>query len=627
MALASASGRKQKKSQPWTHINCIFFLFSIALILSVCIGGMLYIFVLLDVPAIRSIENYRPKLTTRILDRHGKILARIYTENRILITAKAIPDLLPKAFVAAEDARFYQHPGIDLWSVVRALIHNIRVGGKGQGGSTITQQVTRSLLLSRKKLYSRKIKEAILAYRIDSFLSKEEILTLYLNQIYLGEGAYGVEAAAEVYFGKHAAELDLAEIALLAGLPKAPSRYSPFNDMALAKRRQAYVLNRMAEEGYITPTTARKAFEQKLTWRQDEDNGEAGYFIQYVRSYLEQKYGPDMVANGGLTVYTTLDYVLQESAIQAIDRGIKRLAASPRAVDDTTPQGSLLAMEMTTGKIRAMVGGASYKDSQFNRAVQAKRQPGSAFKPIIYAAALAGGLTPATIINDAPLKLPGSVTGEVWVPKNFDGKFHGLTTLRDGLIHSRNVVTIKILQQTGVELAIAMARQLGIYSPLAADLSLALGASEVSLQELITAYAPFGNGGRRVEPLFIEKITGPRSNILEQNKPKSIPVLDQRIAYQITLMLKGVIEEGTGRKARGLKSAAAGKTGTTDQNRDAWFIGYTPRLVTGVWIGYDQKYSLGRGKTGGRIAAPIWLDFMAKAAADEKERMTFPMPN
>jgi len=629
--MASAVPRKQrtKRKRPCTQIHCIVFLFVITALLSVFIGSVLYLFVLLDIPDIRSLESYRPKLTTRILDSDQQVIARVYSENRLFVSGVDIPDLLAKAFIAAEDARFYQHPGVDFWSIFRALLHNIRVGGRGQGGSTITQQVTRSLLLSRKKLYSRKIKEAILAYRIDSLLSKDDIISIYLNQIYLGEGAYGVEAAAQVYFGKHARELDLAEMAILAGLPQAPSHYSPFKNMTAAKNRQAYVLNRMAEEGYITPTAARKAYNQTPTLADKEDASECGYFVQHVKNYIEQKYGQQKATSGGLTVYTTLDRSLQKAGVAAITRGIEQTAARHQdsAREPTPPQGSLISLEVATGKVRAMVGGADFSDSQFNRAVQARRQPGSAFKPIVYAAALAKGLTPATRINDSPLRLPGSAPGDTWRPKNFDGKFHGPTTLRDGLINSRNIVTIKLLQKTGIKPTIAMARQLGIRSPLSRNLSLALGSSEVSLLELTAAYAPFGNGGKAVRPIFIDKIIDRDGKILEENKPLLKPAISNRIAYQMTLMLKGVIEEGTGRNAKGLRVPAAGKTGTTDQNRDAWFIGYTPEVVTGVWVGHDQKRSLGKGETGGRVAAPIWLDFMTKATRKDKPGTIFPMPD
>jgi penicillin-binding protein 1A len=628
MTLAAPTRKRVSARRTWTHIHCIFFLFFITFLLSVFIGGVLYLFVLLDIPDIRSLESYRPKLTTQILDNRQQVIGTIFNENRLYIAGPDMPDLIAKAFVAAEDARFYQHPGVDFWSIMRALAHNIRAGNRGQGGSTITQQATRSLLLSRKKLYSRKIKEAILAYRIDSLLSKDDIISIYLNQIYLGEGAYGVEAAARIYFGKHARELELAEIAVLAGLPQAPSRYSPFKDMEAAKDRQAYVLNRMAEEGYITPTAARRAYNRPLILAAEEDTSDCGYFVQHIQNYIERKYGHETAMDGGLTVYTTLDRGLQKRAVAAINWGTKESAARQRGglAINTPPQGSLISMDITTGMVRAMVGGVNFSDSQFNRAIQARRQPGSAFKPVVYAAALIQGMTPATLISDSPLELPGPVPGERWTPKNFDGKFLGPTTLRDGLIQSRNIVTVRLLQETGIKPTTALARKLGIHSPLAQNLSLALGSSEVSLLELTAAYAPFGNGGKAVRPFFVEKIIDRDGKILEENKPHLQTAITNRIAYQVTLMLQGVIEEGTGKAARGLKVAAAGKTGTTDHNRDAWFIGYTPTLVTGVWVGHDHKLSLGHGETGGRAAAPIWLYFMTAATQNDRPGTIFPLP-
>lgn len=619
--------------KPYTHIHCIGFLLFIAFLLSLFIGGTLYLFILLDIPDIKSIQNYRPYLTTRILDAKGQVVTLVYKENRILVSLKQMPDLLPKAFVAAEDARFYQHQGVDLWSIFRALAHNLMVGGRSQGGSTITQQMTRSLLLSRKKLYSRKIKEAILAYRIDSLLTKEDILFIYLNQIYLGEGAHGVEAAANTYFDKHVSELSLAEIAVLAGLPKAPSRYSPLNNMKLAKKRQAYVLNRMAEEGYITPAAARAAFNQPLQLARHERTDANGYFVQYVQNYAENKYGEDMVLTGGLTIYTTLDQDMQKIAADSIKKGVSDLAArrqgnvrSAKRRPGKAPQGSLVVLEHKTGRIRAMVGGTDFTESQFNRAVQARRQPGSAFKPIVFAAALEKGFTPATLINDKPLRLPGPTRNKIWEPKNFDGKFNGPTTLRAGLIDSRNIVAIRLLQEVGVDPVIKLARKMGIGSPLARNLSLALGSSGVSLLELVAAYGTFGNGGRYIQPISINKITDRDGKILEKNTTESRPILDARTAYQVTLMLKGVIKEGTGKAVKGLDTPVAGKTGTTDHYMDAWFIGYTPELAIGVWVGYDQKRTLGRGETGGHVAAPIWRDFVKAIEKNNSKKSTFKVP-
>lgn len=605
-----------KKKRPWTHVHLAIYLLFISGLLTIFISATLFLFISLNIPAISSLESYRPPITSLILDDQGNVVDRIFKQNRYVVPLSLMPDLLPNAFVAAEDARFFQHRGIDAWSILRALIHNIRSGSRAQGGSTITQQVARSLLLTPEKTYTRKVKEAILAYRIDHTLNKDEILHIYLNQIYLGEGSYGVEAAAQTYFDKNVQDLTLAEISLLAGLPQAPSRYSPFKHYKSAKKRQAYVLNRMAEDGYISATAARKAYKHALFWAPVSDSPMNGrYFIQQVRNYVNRKYSDKRLTTDGLTIHTTINRSLQNAATSSVRKGIARLVTRQNSGTSQymSPQAALIALETRTGRIRAMVGGINFSSSQFNRAVQARRQPGSAFKPIIYAAALAKGLTPATIIEDEPLQLQGSGPGETWDPRNFSGTFHGPTTLRNGLVYSRNIVTIKILQEVGIHEVIKLAGNLGIRSPLAKNLSLALGSSGLSLLELTSAYSVFANGGNYVNPVFIKRIVDRDGNILEQNRPAPKPVLDERTAFQITHLMKQVIKEGTGKKARGLDTPSAGKTGTTDQNMDAWFIGYTPDIATGVWVGYDQKITLGSRETGSRAAAPIWLDFMKKA--------------
>lgn len=605
-----------KRVWVWTHIQLIAFLLFISLLLTLFIGSVLYLFISLDIPNIHSLASYKPSTTSMILDDQGKTIARIFKQNRSVVSLTRVPDLLPMAFIAAEDTRFYQHPGVDVWSILRAFLHNIKSGDRGQGGSTITQQVARALLLTREKTYIRKIKEAILAYRIDNSLTKDEILHIYLNEIYLGAGAYGVEAAARVYFGKHVWELNLAETALLAGLPQAPSRYSPFRRYKLAKKRQAYVLNRMADDGFITPTAARRAYKQPLLWGPAVQRApENEYFVQHVKNYVERKYGGKRLTGGGLQIFTTLDQSLQHAANLAIQLGVTKWAIRRNAsqAGTLTPEAALIAIEVKTGKVKAVVGGTNFAHSQFNRAIQARRQPGSAFKPLIYASALSQGLSPATIVIDEPTQLQGSKQDEIWEPRNFSGKFYGPTTLRDGLVYSRNIVTIKLLQEIGVPQTIKLARKTGILSPLANNLSLALGSSDVSILELTAAYTVFANHGNYLKPIFITKILDQDGNVLEENRPEPQPVVDELTAYQITHLLKGVIEEGTGKSVRSLGTPAAGKTGTTDQYMDAWFIGYTPEIAAGVWVGFDQKKTLGNGETGGRTAAPIWLDFMKKA--------------
>ncbi len=612
---------KQKTTRPpkkriWNHLHLIALLVAMSFFLTLFIGVLLFAFISLDIPDVNSLAAYKPPVSTVILDDHGDPIDTIYTQNRTVIGLDEMPDLLPRAFIAAEDARFYNHKGLDGWSILRALIHNIIKGERSQGGSTITQQVARSLLLTPEKTYSRKIKEAILAYRIDKVLRKNEILHIYLNQIYLGAGAYGVEAAAQTFFGKHVKELNLAEIALLAGLPQAPSRYSPFNNLKLTKKRQAYVLNRMAEDGYISATAAQKAFKQILLWgpKSQADPKAFAYFIQHVRNYVEQKYGAQLLTSGGLTIHTTMNQALQKAADRAANRGIKAWQKRHKSITEpATPEAALIALDTQSGQVKAVTGGTDFSKTQFNRAIQARRQPGSAFKPLIYAAALLQGFTPASLIVDEPIALRGNFPGKTWKPRNFSNKFYGPTTLRDGIVYSRNIVTIKVLQQIGISRAIQLARHFGITSPLTEDLSLALGSSGISLLELTSAYSIFANKGLFGVPIFITKIIDRHGNIIEENTPERVQVLDSRTAYQITRLLEGVIREGTGKKASGLGIPAAGKTGTTDRNMDAWFIGYTAKLAAGVWMGFDQQVSLGKRETGGIAAAPVWLDFMLAA--------------
>ena len=601
-----------KQSKPWNHFHCTLYLLGISLLVTFFISLTLYLFVLLDIPKLKSIKDYQPKMTTLLLDRENKIVKRIFVENRRVVSLESMPPLLAIAFVAAEDSRFYQHPGVDIWSVFRALFHNIRSGEKAQGGSTITQQVTRSLLLSREKVYSRKIKEAILSYRIDSVMSKDEILYIYLNQIYLGEGAYGVEAAAETYFNKGVKDLTLGQVAMLAGLPQAPSRYSPIKNKELAKKRQAYVLNRMAEDGYITPETARKAFDEPLAVSQrQEDINDGEYYYQQVVKEVGSRYGQELLVTGGLTIHTCMDRSLQQDAQAAVRRGLARLSADQNT--SNSPQAAMVVMETASGRVRAVVGGADFRVSQFDRAILAKRQPGSSFKPIVFAAALERGFSPESILVDEPLSFAGPRRGKSWEPKNFDNLYYGAISLQKSLMLSRNIIAIKLLQEVGIERVIRLAEALGITSKIKPDLTLALGSSEVSLLEMTGAYTAFANQGNYTPPIFIEKIIDREGKVLARNPPQKIRVMSKRTADQMDQMLQQVIRQGTGKEAQGLKNVAAGKTGTTDRYMDAWFIGYTKNFVTGVWVGHDRNMSLGKNGSGGHIAAPMWLEFMKRA--------------
>lgn len=684
-----------------------------------------------DLPKISKLSDYRPPVITTVYSDDNRKIGEFFKERRIVVSLAQMPRMLIEAFIAAEDSRFYKHKGVDFRSIFRAMFKNIEAGSIVQGGSTITQQVTKSFFLTPEKSYSRKIKEAILAYRIDKSFTKEEVLFLYLNQIYLGHGAYGVEAAAGNYFGKSVTELNLAECAILAGLPQAPSRYSPFRHQEKAKQRQLYVLNRMVEEGFISSQEATEAYNTPLDIKPRKNwyIEEVPYYAEYVRQYIQNTYGADILYNEGLQVYTAVNIEMQKIGQAQMDqelrnldkrqgyRGpLKRLARAeietffkelktesdtPEesangavtgvvvSVDDSektvrvrmanatgtlaladmrwarkpnpelssgeapvrqpgdvlsvgdvilvtvkgasgerglvplsleqTPavQAALMCIEAQTGHVKTMIGGRDFRDNQFNRAIQSRRQPGSAFKPVIYAAAMDKGFTPASMIVDSPIFFKDRGNDVKWQPKNYEDKFNGPTLLRDALTKSRNIISIKLLQQIGVKYAIDYARKLGIESPLSQDLSIALGSSGVSLLELLSAYSVFTNQGYMVPPVFITKIVDRNGNVLELNSPTRKKVIEKTTAYIITSMLESVVKEGTGWRAKELQRPVAGKTGTTNNLNDAWFIGYTPDYVAGVWVGFDGEASLGKGETGGRAASPIWIGFMKQVLADK----------
>ena len=714
-----------------------------SIIVGAAAGLLIYQHYTKDLPGIDKLRRYEPPTVSYVFDRDGNVVAEFFKQKRIVVPVDKIPPTLIRAFIAAEDAHFYEHPGIDLMGVARALVKNIQAGTIVQGGSTITQQVAKSLLLSPERSWSRKFKEAILAYRIDNRLSKDEILYLYLNQIYLGHGAYGVEAAAQNYFGKHVWELTLPECALLAGLPSAPSRYSPCAHPDKALARRSYVLRRMTELGFITRQEAAAANRAPLEIAKCRGGSSPplNYFTEEIRRKLLEKFGENVLYTGGLKVYTTMDGRLQKEAEKAVRKGLRELdkrqgycgplehldkreikkytarlekmyprdslatgriikavvlsrddkrkayelslgsckgrlpykaarwATHPKAYDfcrwqppsanparvlkrgdvilvglvspcnpgdkdcwkvtleqEPYVQGALVCMENETGYVRALVGGSSFLKSQFNRAIQALRQPGSAFKPIIYSAALDNGYNPLSVIVDAPIGFPDPSLKGYWKPHNYGKKFYGPTYFREALIHSRNIVTIKILISIGVDTAIEYARRLGITAPLTHTLSLALGASGVSLMEMTGAYSAFANLGERVKPVMITRIEDRHGRIIYENYPSKQFALSPDTAYIISHLLQEVVLYGTGQRVKALNRPAAGKTGTSNNLRDAWFIGYTPKLLTGVWVGFDdEKYSLGRKETGAKAASPIWLYFMKEALKDQPVEF-FPPP-
>lgn len=789
-------------------LKYLFVVLVVGTVVGSVFGAAAFIYFARGLPNIITTEDYRPLTVTRILGKGDVVVGEFFEERRYLVPLEKIPEHVQKAFIAAEDDRFFDHTGVDLQGILRATIANIRAGHVVQGGSTITQQVAKGLLLTPERSFFRKMKEVILANRMEKNLNKKQILYLYLNQIYLGQGAYGVEAAARVYFNKEAKDLTLAEGAIIAGLPQAPSSYSPFNHPKEAKKRQTYVLHRMKEDGTISESQMDEAIKQpiKIFLPQDLNTLYAPYYVEYVRKHLLEKYGKEALYESGLTVRTPIDAKLGQQASHAVQEGLRnvdkrqgyrgplshnktekeiaeataeaseynitqkfpfrmlvadgthskdpkvRLAgikseldvfdedkiykAVVTSVDDTRKealinlglvrgvipldkmrwafpvkvpssegsdvigrpsqavsrgdlvlarlvsksgknggipvfaleqdpmvQGALLSMDVLTGEVISMVGGYSFDDSEFNRAIQAERQPGSVFKPIIYSAAVDKGYTAATIIQDSPIVFNAGDNGK-WMPENFENKFYGDTVFRSALIHSRNIPTIKIVQDIQVPYVIEYAKRLGLPDHFNQDLSISLGSSTASLIDLARVYAIFPRGGRKVKPLFIHKVVDRDGKVLEENPPTpmqpplnpnlSAPpsairvagelkaasdagklepsrgewvpdpsdpdrVLDPRTAYVMTHIMNEVATVGTGHDARNLGRPAAGKTGTTNDYLDAWFMGFTPQIVTGVWVGFDTQKKIGPKSTGAMVALPIWLEYMKEAVKNYPE--------
>ncbi len=616
--MTSASRKKKsstptRRKKPLTEKPIIAFLFTIALVLSLFLGGLLFALAQLKIPDIRSVAHYRPAQTSLIYDRNGMVVERIFIENRTVIPLDRMNPLLPKAFVAAEDGRFFEHPGLDSYSVLRAFFNNLREGKKSQGGSTITQQVAKGLLLTPEKTYLRKFKEAILAYRIDTLLSKDEIIYIYLNQIYLGDGAYGVEAAALSYFDKHASQLSLAEVAILAGLPQAPSRYSPVEHWDRARVRQRYVLNRMAADGYISEEQAREAYADVIRLAESSSRSRQtnGYYLQEVRKRAEQMLGVSL-QSAGVKIYSNLDPSAQQAAHAALADGIENIVQRVRQQgkkNGSAPEGAIVCLDVCSGKVRALVGGSDFGRTPFNRAVMARRPAGSVFKTMVYGAALERGWSLDSPVVDEPFSIRGA-DGKLWQPQNFGHAYHGKTTLREALVHSYNIPAIKVLQQVGIRPVHELAKKSGISSALPADLSLALGSADVSPLEMTGAYIPFSCEGAAIQPTFIDRITTADGRELYRHDVKPVRVMSPGSARSMKSMLEEVISAGTGRKANGLPGINGGKTGTSDNNRDAWFIGFHNRLLAGVWVGHDQNQSLGKNENGGSTAAPIWHALM-----------------
>ncbi|MBL7032409.1 MAG: PBP1A family penicillin-binding protein [Nitrospira sp.] len=698
------------------------FIFVVVIALGVFSGA--YVALTTGVPHIDEIKGYIPVNGTTVYADDDTVIGEFRIEKGDYVKLADIPEDLIRAIVSVEDSRFWLHQGIDYIAIVRAIVKDVYAGKIKQGASTITQQLAKVVFLSPERTIIRKLKEATLALRLEQNLTKEEILEIYLNKIYFGHGAYGVEMAARAYFGKPVSDVSLAEAALICGLVKAPSRYNPYANLDKAKERQYIVLKRMEAEGYISAEQAAESYEKPLYLSSSKTKKYTpNYFLEYVRKYLEDEYGVEMTYKGGMHVYTTLNRNMQVAAVNSLKNGLMNLdkrqgfrgplghkeidpkdelkekgsfkkvvikkgdllRATVLKVSDTEAevrardivgklsvkdvkwarkvidskgnvtkrykelklknilkrgniinvtvkntggkepvfqleqeplvQGAVVAIEPSTGYIRAIVGGYDFGKSEFNRAVSAKRQAGSAFKPVIFAAAIDTGFTPASIMVDEPLIYESEQFGD-WEPENYDEKYHGATRLRTALAHSMNIITVKILEQVGVNRVISFARKLGINGPFPHNLTLALGSMSISPLEMTSAYSVLAQNGIRRDPIAIKYIIDRKGNVIENNQPKGGRAVDARTAFLSTSMLEEVVKNGTGWRAKALKRPVAGKTGTTNDYRDAWFIGYTPELVSGVWVGFDNMRTLGKGETGSKAAAPIWVSFMKKALSE-----------
>lgn len=566
-----------------------------------------------------------PDASTFIYDANNNLITQLHAgENRVPVKLSEISKYLQYATIAVEDERFYKHHGIDIKRIFGALLVDLKTMSKAQGASTITQQLARNAFLTQKKEWSRKIKEAILAIQLEQKYSKEQILEFYLNQIYYGHGANGIELAAQIYFGKHAKDLDLAESALLAGIPKGPGYYSPYVDLEKSVSRRNLILDLMAEQGYITPSQAEKAKQEKVELvGLKEKVTTAPYFVDYVVQQLgDMGFTTDDIYRGGLRVYTTLDLKMQKYAEQTVNEYFSEgvLKGEVDAKGIVQPQVALLTIDPKNGYIKAMVGGRNYNETKFNRTVQAVRQPGSAFKPFVYITALQQGFTPGTIVVDEPVNFNG------WTPKNYDGKYRGPVTLSHGLYDSLNTIAAKLINQVGPDSVIATAEKMGISTFVKSgnksdrNLAIALGGltKGAKIIDMTRAYGAIANEGIMAAPIAVLRVEDSNGNLLKENSIQRKEVLDQQTSFLITSMMQNVVKYGTGRRAN-LGRPIAGKTGTTDDNNDAWFIGFTPDLVTSVWIGMDNRQEnsyMKRNKITSSYPTRVWASYMGKVLKD-----------
>ncbi|HNV70013.1 MAG TPA: penicillin-binding protein 1A, partial [Candidatus Ozemobacteraceae bacterium] len=571
-------------------------------------------------------RTYRPNLTTKLFDCKGRPLAELHAEeNRSrILPASEIPANMKHAIVAIEDERFYQHYGVDLVGISRAMVKNVQAGKVVQGASTLTQQLVKNAFLSSEKTLKRKVTEAMLAFQLERKYSKDEILNLYLNEIYFGHGAYGLDSAAKVYFGKEAKDLTLLECATLAGIPKSPVAYSPHKYPENNRMRRELVLSKMVELGFISPSEYETVRKQNPTLIPlVQERFQAPYFVTHVRDILLEKYGANLVYNGGLKIYTTIDLDYQKYAEDAMANA--EIMKNRPIEKDPNMNGSLVCIDHRNGHIKAMWGGRDFEHSQFNRVTQAYRQPGSSFKPFVYGCAIENGLLPGDTVVDEPISFTNPWSGKVWAPKNYDLKFHGTVTFIKAIANSFNVPAVKLIDRYSAARVIRFAHKCGLTSPMQPNLSLALGSGNFTPLEMCSAFGVFANQGIRVTPMAITRIEDRDGNVLEETVPQAQEVMKAAHAAMLTDMLRTAVERGTGKRAMVKGHVVAGKTGTTNNYIDAWFTGFTPELVCTVQFGYDQPKPLGGKSAGGTVSAPVWNAFMSKVLNDYPSS-EFPVP-
>lgn len=590
--------RKTKK------VNPNFIVVMIAMLVAAIIAFNLYLALL---PPIKNLKTYSPNLVTQFVSQDGEMIKTFSAYKAMTVKPEEIPDNLKFALISTEDKNFYSHRGFDIFALFRSVFCNLQSNRYSQGGSTITQQLARILFLSNEKTMDRKIKELVISHRIEKSLSKDEILAFYLSTVYLGEGAYGAAAAADVYFNKTLDELSLAECALIAGLPQAPSVYSPYKRPELAMKRRTTVLKRMRKMGFITKSQYKEAVNEPIKLQQNHSRtslNKAPYFVDYAMKELESLgFSEQEISRGGYKITTTLDYKAQEAAQAAVN---KYFASYGLNSDDE--QVALFSIDVSNGKILGYLGGKDYRKSQYDRVTLSQRQPGSSFKVFVYAAAIQAGKTPNDLYEDLPLKV-GS-----WAPKNYGNKYRRQLPLHTALALSSNVVAVRLLKDVGMDETIRMARGLGINTPLEHNLTMALGSNAVKMTEMVGAYAAFANSGIQPIPYAIEKVETSSGEVLYQATPRYKKTIDPYVAACMTAMMQRVIEVGSGKAAQIEGRKIAGKTGTTDDYRDAWIIAYTPEIVTGVWVGNDKNKAHHK-ITGGSVPALIWKEFMNGALA------------